>query len=121
MNTHQQIGINKIANYIDTPVLIETLTHQDIIQVIGGQNHSMARTNIGRIYSWGSNENGLTGQYLNINTTNIPTEIMLPSVCTDISCSWNHSIAVLGKYTIYDCISFDYKCISFVVVNFVIR
>lgn len=44
-----------------SPMPLETLANEDIVQISAGFDHSVALTKDGRIYSWGGNSNGQLG------------------------------------------------------------
>ncbi len=44
------------------PSLIQSLAHLKMVQVAAGENHSLAVTDSGVVYSWGSDKSGQLGQ-----------------------------------------------------------
>lgn len=48
-----QIGIGMSSGQSPYPSLVETLWHEQIVEVSAGQYHSMALTEDGRVYTWG--------------------------------------------------------------------
>lgn len=51
-NDKYQLGLRHRYNQ-ERPQLIKSLLHEKIIQVACGQQHSLALTNDGKVYSWG--------------------------------------------------------------------
>jgi len=59
---------------IDTPTILPNLRGKNIVQVSCGGNHSLAISNNGDLYSWGSNANGQLG-HNDINQYKLPRGI----------------------------------------------
>lgn len=97
-------GTNKDATL---PTLIEVATKQDktgkLVRVAAGYHHSMALTDSGRVYSWGTGDCGQLGHGPQQKRCLVPTLI---AVATDerfvtISASENHSVALTDDGRVY--------------------
>eukprot|EP00276_Gloeochaete_wittrockiana_P024398 CAMPEP_0184365996 /NCGR_PEP_ID=MMETSP1089-20130417/151487_1 /TAXON_ID=38269 ORGANISM="Gloeochaete wittrockiana, Strain SAG46.84" /NCGR_SAMPLE_ID=MMETSP1089 /ASSEMBLY_ACC=CAM_ASM_000445 /LENGTH=734 /DNA_ID=CAMNT_0026707419 /DNA_START=58 /DNA_END=2262 /DNA_ORIENTATION=- len=62
-NNMGQLGFrrNSLQHSLQVPVYIDMLSSVRILQVACGANHSLARTDQGRVFAWGSNEFGQIG------------------------------------------------------------
>eukprot|EP01027_Heterolobosea_sp_BB2_P016989 GEZU01024110.1.p1 GENE.GEZU01024110.1~~GEZU01024110.1.p1 ORF type:complete len:180 (+),score=35.95 GEZU01024110.1:36-575(+) len=56
-----QIGNDKKDNTNDTPVHVEALVHEKVIQLVCGTNHNLALTESGKVYAWGAGTYGRLG------------------------------------------------------------
>ncbi len=64
-----------------------------------GFSHSMALTHHGRVYVWGSNQNGCLGIGKKGSVMKEPHKLELPGgeEAVDISCGWKHSAVVTSQ------------------------
>ena len=63
------------------PTLVETLAGTPVVDVAAGLDHTLARSADGRIFSWGSNEDGQTGlgrRAADAGGRHVPSEIEVP-------------------------------------------
>jgi alpha-tubulin suppressor-like RCC1 family protein len=88
----------------ERPKLITTLANHTFITMVScGQNHSVALTDRGQLYSWGSSRFGQCGQG-GRGDVKVPTEIRIESYGTkfvDISCGDTHSVALTSEGDVY--------------------
>lgn len=97
-------GMNADAN---TPTLVEVPTKQDksgkLIRLSAGYHHSLAVTDTGRLYAWGTGDAGQLGLGLQKKRTNFP--ILIASVAharfVAISASEHHSVALTEEGHVY--------------------
>lgn len=59
LNNWGQLGIGHNYN-TSSPTLVKGI--EDVVEVIGGEHHTVARTGDGSVYSWGKNDDGQVGQ-----------------------------------------------------------
>ena len=76
---------------------------QKVVQISVGCSHSVCLTDIGRVYSWGTNETGQLGDGSKLNRVNpIRVEGMLENArVTQIGCCQKTSIAIDDKGKVY--------------------
>lgn len=60
LNNHGQLGIGNKENTC-TPTLIRELQNEQVIAVDGGEHHTIALTQDGKVYCWGRNDEGQGG------------------------------------------------------------
>ena len=86
--------LNILGNNINVPTLIPDLNN--IIQVSAGNNHSLALTSDGEVYSFGNNNHGQLGQGDNINRTN---PVLIPGLINveSISAGNTHSMIFVNR------------------------
>merc|ERR550534_1430788 len=60
-NSKGQLGFDTQGQIVPIPKMIKTLATKHVIQIACGQNHSLALTNVGELYSWGCNSHGQLG------------------------------------------------------------
>ncbi len=107
-NTWGQLGNGNFGTNTNIPVAVVTsgaLSGKTIIQVAAGQNHSLALTSEGKVYTWGDN---FFGQLGNGNTTisSVPVAVDTSGVLSgktiiQIASGIYHSIALASDGTIY--------------------
>lgn len=72
----------------------------EIIDITAGYHHSMALTNEGKIYSWGTGEIGQLG-HGSLKKSNIPKILEITENFVKISASENHNLALNSKGNIF--------------------
>uniref|UniRef100_A0A0P5J2E5 E3 ubiquitin-protein ligase HERC3 n=1 Tax=Daphnia magna TaxID=35525 RepID=A0A0P5J2E5_9CRUS len=60
-NSSGQLGLNVEESIMPTPKMVKSLATKQVVQIACGRSHSMALTNVGEIYCWGSNSHGQLG------------------------------------------------------------
>jgi len=62
-NSHGQLGLNKNGGSIDTPEALDVWRQQNgnCKHIVCGDNHTLALTESGKLYSWGANSSGQLG------------------------------------------------------------
>lgn len=73
----------------------------NITDMSAGKKHVMALSSSGRIYSWGSGENGELGHGSRYREVNEPKQIKHDATFVSISCGNDHSTAVDTKGNMY--------------------
>lgn len=96
-NSSGQCGLeNDSSATYTTPKLVKSLATKQVIQIACGQFHSLALTNSGEIYSFGSNLHGQLG--LGFDSEKISKPTLLKSLAgvpiSFLSCGGNHSFVV---------------------------
>ncbi|OMJ88475.1 hypothetical protein SteCoe_9604 [Stentor coeruleus] len=102
-NSYGQLGNESLVFCQQFPEIISSLKSENIIRVAAGYSHSLALTEEGQVYSFGSAENGKLGQGL-VNSTvifSIPTLISGLNDIFHISCGCTHSLAINKKKALY--------------------
>ncbi|XP_011152046.1 probable E3 ubiquitin-protein ligase HERC4 isoform X1 [Harpegnathos saltator] len=60
-NVEGQLGLDRVSATIREPRMVKTLGTKIIVQIACGLKHSIALTNNGELYAWGSNSDGQLG------------------------------------------------------------
>ena len=60
LNNYGQLGIGGVEN-TTCPTEIVELRAKNIIEIVGGEHHSLALTDEGEVISWGRNDDGQLG------------------------------------------------------------
>ncbi|RWS12069.1 E3 ubiquitin-protein ligase HERC4-like protein [Dinothrombium tinctorium] len=85
------------------PSLVKKLAHEFVVQIACGGNHSIALTNKGSLYAWGSNAFGQIGDGMKGNCVYVPTLVEhlhgVPIRC--ISAGGSHTCAVSYLNNLY--------------------
>jgi regulator of chromosome condensation len=72
-------------------VLFDTgLAARSILKVVCGGMHTVALSNMGKVYTWGCNDESALGRD---GAENLPLEVNIPIPVTDVSAGDSHSIA----------------------------
>ncbi len=100
-NKGGQIGCGNTRNQF-TPININGFNNEKIVSIACGGGHSLVLTNIGQVYSWGSNSFGQLGLG-NSAIQDRPKRIDLNSdqVVKSISCGWDHCLLLTTDGDIY--------------------
>ncbi len=91
-NAHGQLGDGTTTTR-RKPVQVTGLAGETVVQVSGGRDHTMARTDDGAVYTWGSNGYGQLGNGTYASRT---TPAVVPGVAnvTDVMAGRDHCLAV---------------------------
>jgi len=78
LNSDRQLGTGNTGYSVSSPAELapEAFDGQPVVAVSAGMNHSMALTADGRVFSWGSNSSGKTGNGATTWYTTAPTEVI---------------------------------------------
>ncbi|XP_012283893.1 probable E3 ubiquitin-protein ligase HERC4 isoform X2 [Orussus abietinus] len=95
-NSEGQLGQDSTKNAEFIPRMVRTLGTSIVVQISCGLNHTLALTNNGDLYAWGSNNDGQLGLGPDIKKETKPKHIQsLATVpIAFIACGGYHSIAV---------------------------
>ena len=96
-NNAGQLGDNSTTTRL-APVLVSGLSN--IVQVAGGDAHSLARTSLGAVYGWGQNTYGQVGEGPGSNRLT-PIQISALSNIDAISAGSVHSIALKNDKSVW--------------------
>lgn len=103
-NSRGQLGIGKFGGMRSTPVKVDVLSQDRVVQVVAGADHSAAVTVNGRALTWGDNKYGTlgTGDRENCHT---PTAVQaLASLkIANIGCGSSHTIFITDSGKVYLC------------------
>ncbi|KAG0471269.1 hypothetical protein HPP92_015815 [Vanilla planifolia] len=94
--TVSKMGFSEIKN-VSQPSSIQELPFSE--EIACGGYHTCVVTNEGKLYSWGSNENGCLGLGCT-DMVRIPQSVencFLKSAVSEVSCGWKHTAAVSGE------------------------
>ncbi|XP_067645705.1 probable E3 ubiquitin-protein ligase HERC4 [Eurosta solidaginis] len=104
-NDYGQLGLPDATEIVRTPKIIKKLATQTITQIATGYNHSLALTNCGALYSWGSNVYGQLGVSApnDLGHTAVPRLIdsLLGIPIAFIACGGNHSFIITKSGAVY--------------------
>eukprot|EP00474_Spongospora_subterranea_P005021 CRZ05479.1 hypothetical protein [Spongospora subterranea] len=81
------------------PRKVEALASKIIIHIASGWDHSMAITNEGRLYTWGSGNAGMLG-HGNVSPVSVPTQVGGPlqsEKCIWVDGGQDHTVAVTAR------------------------
>jgi alpha-tubulin suppressor-like RCC1 family protein len=84
----------------------QRLTHagigslQNLAQVSGGSDHSLALTTAGTVYAWGSNAHGALGTGTGLNAAS-PVQVPGLSGITQVAAGYGHSLALASNGTVW--------------------
>jgi RCC1 and BTB domain-containing protein len=99
---HGQLGHGDEINY-STPKLVEGLAGKKAKQVACGWNHTIVRTEDGRVYSFGNGEYGQLG-HCNFDNKFTPTLVEVPlerKHVVQVACGWNYSMVLTSEGLLY--------------------
>ena len=102
-NLFCQLGLGHREDSVKRPTLVKKLAHSFIIQVCCGGNHSLALTNDGKVYAWGSNARGQLGLNRKGNCEELPSLIidLAPVPVKFLACGGSHTMALTSTSTVY--------------------
>jgi alpha-tubulin suppressor-like RCC1 family protein len=96
-----QLGYTpKCTTNQQVPALVEALKGTLVVRIALGQGHTLALTDKGRLFSWGSSKFGQCG-HGDRQRVDSPREIAITARFVDISCGDRHSAAVSETGTLY--------------------
>ena len=102
-NFEGQLGIKEFNIDTKIPILIPDL--YDIIQVSGGDSHSLALDSKGDVYAFGSNQSGQLGpiyhEFPSLNNLKDVNKILHLSDIVQVSAGHNHSLVLDNKRRVY--------------------
>nr|XP_014095758.1 probable E3 ubiquitin-protein ligase HERC4 [Bactrocera oleae] len=97
-NDYGQLALPDSSDVIRSPKIVKKLAAQTIIQISSGYNHSLALTNCGALYAWGSNIYGQLGisppNELAHSTSPRLVDSLLGIPIAFIACGGNHSFII---------------------------
>ncbi|XP_053978763.1 X-linked retinitis pigmentosa GTPase regulator [Hylaeus volcanicus] len=98
-------GTSAIGDYASSPVLVydSGLAGAKIVQVAAGSYHSLALTDDGGVFAWGSNLEGQLGLPDVSGLVNKPTKVHIPEPVKQISAGYYHSAFLTESGLVYVC------------------
>ncbi|XP_076163847.1 uncharacterized protein LOC143144872 isoform X2 [Ptiloglossa arizonensis] len=98
-------GTSAIGDYVSSPVLVydSGLAGARIVQLAAGSYHSLALTDDGGVFAWGSNLEGQLGLPDISGLVNKPTKVHIPEPVKQISAGYYHSIFLTESGLVYVC------------------
>ncbi|XP_011505541.1 PREDICTED: probable E3 ubiquitin-protein ligase HERC4 [Ceratosolen solmsi marchali] len=95
-NSVGQLGLDTSLAIVQMPRMVKSLATNIVVQIACGQKHSLALTNNGELYSWGSNSNGQLGHGQQLTMQAKPKLItgLIAVPIAFIACGGYHSIVV---------------------------
>ncbi|XP_017877313.1 X-linked retinitis pigmentosa GTPase regulator [Ceratina calcarata] len=98
-------GTSAIGDSVNTPVLVYDagLAGSKIVQIAAGSHHSLALTNDGGVFAWGSNLEGQLGLPDVPGLVNKPTKVHIPEPVKQISTGYYHSTFLTESGLVYVC------------------
>ncbi|XP_046455571.1 probable E3 ubiquitin-protein ligase HERC4 isoform X2 [Daphnia pulex] len=102
-NSNGQLGLNVEESMMPTPKMVKSLATKQVVQIACGRSHSMALTNVGEIYCWGSNSHGQLGLGSSGTPETKPCLVKLLQgiPISHISCGADFSFAVTPSGAVY--------------------
>ena len=102
-NDWGQIGIGSDDECVSVPTLLNAFNGEKVKAISCGFNHSLALTESGRVFSWGSNEYKQLGvSYNSLKKSNKPILIEMNEIIIEkISCGRNHNLLLSREGDIY--------------------
>ncbi|KAK7494796.1 hypothetical protein BaRGS_00013923, partial [Batillaria attramentaria] len=98
-NNDGQLGIDGLTS-TDTPKHVDSLEDTQYKMVAAGSDHSMALTEDGRLFVWGSNGEGQVGLGEE-SEVSVPTQLDVGQRVTCIACGYYHSAIVTENGELY--------------------
>lgn len=97
-NAYGQLGFDNGSTIVNSPTLVEALKNKNVIAVSAGHGFSLALTDGGQVYSFGTNDFGQLGYTLAENSTNsaapAPIADLSTAFITRISAGYRSAIAI---------------------------
>ncbi|KAL9905493.1 probable E3 ubiquitin-protein ligase HERC4 isoform X2 [Glossina fuscipes] len=97
-NDYGQLGLSNDKDFVSVPKIIRNLLAKNVIQISCGSNHSVALTNCGELYSWGSNIYGQLGIANGIEIVHSSIPLPITSLqgipIAYVACGGNHSFVI---------------------------
>ena len=108
LNTNGQLGDGSVISKT-TPTLISfnsLSSNERVTSIAAGYDHSLAVTNLGRVFAWGLNTSGQLGNGGNSTLRSSPTLITLPNLnvsesIASIQASANHSMVLTSASRVF--------------------
>ncbi|XP_032669055.1 probable E3 ubiquitin-protein ligase HERC4 isoform X2 [Odontomachus brunneus] len=102
-NSEGQLGLGRIEGTVHEPCMVKTLGTKVIVQIACGLKHSIALTNNGELYAWGSNSDGQLGLGSDTKMELIPKLVhSLAAVpIAFVACGGYHTIVILKSGAIF--------------------
>ncbi|KAL7036552.1 hypothetical protein ACKWTF_008846 [Chironomus riparius] len=106
LNTLGQCGYsdnNTSVDFLQTPKIVKSLATKHIVQIACGQFHTLALTNAGELYSFGSNSYGQCGLGYETEKVTMPTLVksLLGIPIAMVICGANHSFVISKSGSIF--------------------
>jgi alpha-tubulin suppressor-like RCC1 family protein len=92
-NAGGKTGLSITAGSTTTPTILN-IADKSWAEVSAGNNHSLAVTTTGELYSWGFNQNGQTGLNLTTGSTIVPTQVGTATNWAQVSAGTGYSVAI---------------------------
>ncbi|CAH1230080.1 RPGR [Branchiostoma lanceolatum] len=99
-NGETQLGVTGMQTS-PSPVLVESMTAQNIIALSAGTDHSAALTGDGKVYVWGGGSEGQLGLGEDITECTEPTLLDFDSKAISVSCGYYHTAVVTDDGNLY--------------------
>ncbi|XP_078618718.1 X-linked retinitis pigmentosa GTPase regulator-like isoform X2 [Branchiostoma floridae x Branchiostoma japonicum] len=99
-NGETQLGVTGMQTS-PSPVLVESMTAQNIIALSAGTDHSAALTGDGKVYVWGGGSEGQLGLGEDTTECTEPTLLDFDSKAISISCGYYHTAVVTEDGNLY--------------------
>ncbi|CAL7951444.1 unnamed protein product [Xylocopa violacea] len=98
-------GTSAIGDSSSTPVLVydSGTTGSEIVQIAAGSHHSLALTNSGGVFAWGSNLEGQLGLPDVSGLMNKPTVVHIPEPVKKIAAGYYHSTFLTESGLVFVC------------------
>ena len=101
-NANGQLGLGAgSASVVSTPTRVATLDGRGVVEIVGGEHHTLARIGLGAVLGWGSNLRGQTGVAAP-GSGNVLVPTVIPSLLgvTALAAGASHSVALRNDGTI---------------------
>src|SRR5215210_4466512 len=100
VNANGELGNGTVTRYggVATPGKVANLA--GVVQMLGGNSHSLALRSDGSVWAWGNSGWGQLGQGA-YGASNVPVRVRGLGVVTAIAAGWAHSLAVQSDGTVW--------------------
>jgi len=98
-NVLGQLGLKNTFQH--SPILCSSLSHENVIDIKCGNEHSIVLTSNGDVLSCGGNKYNQLGREINGNSSDLFQKVEVLSEITRIECGDNHSICIDASNHLY--------------------
>lgn len=99
---HPDFEVHSGQHAVIFPRVVVGLGKRQVVQVAAAKHHTLAMTDSGELFSWGSNKDGRLG-YANVDTQPVPKRVIVGNKArvVGISAGSKHSAAVTAAHELF--------------------